>query len=706
MSLITKKILLYIVTALLAICLGLVICSFVFNASKSALAQDFDKPVVEWESKSSSKFDIVDNGDGSASLVGAKIGFSSTSTNPYSNVIKKTIIPENLYEGSNVNYTSLSFIVKYGEIPTYHDVYKNVPSSYHQQYQYSPRVMVCKDYLLVSNGWAMVDNTQKITVNYQKNGVNTSIEYGKPYTFWLNFADIIETGIVVGYDVYVKVEDANGVALVDETIHLYKVCSYMTSSLAVCEEIDLVLTNSITPFNNGTNYTFREILSDNQEKLFFDDIVHDEDISYYWKEDGITNNRVGKYVTNKDGACTTFGADKAFWTPDFDNRWTFKLVANNDWGYFTSQSFTYTNSAGEIKGPFDAGAIRIGLGQRYSDYGFKIDYLRDKITLSCAKSSLGSTTVDFDLDYTKEYRTSIVIRDVRDSEGTLKYRLQVLDMVEIGNEDNNITVTNLTDFLVTYGNSATWNGSSCLPKHMRLTNGNDHNSIPNSPLHENSDGCEFYLISLNISKYVTINGTTQKMNIANIQLPTLATDGMFVGYTCVENGKLYKAGTADLSSYTNSSFTFNPVFLSSVPKVLTFTDMRLVNVALCFKFEFSSRDSEFFNQFATINFFLKKDGVIIDCEQEALSDSDKTMLTLTTDILGANDYSSLFVASATFTIDYANGAETINAIGSCTNSAVHIADFALKNPLEFGVDSWSDAYTEEFERIILLGGTQ
>ena len=66
----------------------------------------------------------------------------------------------------------------------------------------------------------------------------------------------------------------------------------------------------------------------------------------------------------------------------------------------------------------------------------------------------------------------------------------------------------------------------------------------------------------------------------------------------------------------------------------------------------------------------------------------------------------MFVASATFTIDYANGAETINAIGSCTNSAVHIADFALKNPLEFGVDSWSDAYTEEFERIILLGGTQ
>ena len=702
MSLITKKILLSIVSSLLAICLGLVICSFVFNASISALAQDFDKPVVEWESKSSSKFDIVDNGDGSASLVGAKIGFSSTSTNPYSNVIKKTIIPENLYEGSNVNYTSLSFIVKYGEIPTYHDVYKNVPSSYHQQYQYSPRVMVCKDYLLVSNGWGMVDNTQKLTVKYQKNGVDTSIEYGKPYTFWLNFADIIETGIVVGYDIYVKVEDANGVALVDETIHLDKVCSYMTSSLAVCEEIDLVLTNSITPFDNGTNYTFREIYSDNHENLFFDDIVHDEDISYYWKEDGITNNRVGKYVTNKDGACTTFRADEAFCTPDFDNRWTFKLSVNNDWNYFSTETFTYINSSGELKGPFDAGAIRIGLGQRYSDYGFKIDYLRDKITLSCAKSSLGSTTVSFDLDYTKEYKTSIVVRDVRDSEGTLKYRLQVLDMVEIGNEEHKITVTNLTDFLVKYGNS----DGSYFPKHMRLTNGNDHNSIPNSPLHKNSEGCEFYLISLNINKDVTINGTTQKMNIANIQLPTLASDGTFIGYTCVENGKLYKAGTADLSSYTNSSFTFNPVFLSSVPKVLNFTDMRLVYVALRFKLEYSSSDSEFFNQFVSINFFLKKDGVIFNCEQEVLFDSDKTTLTITKDILSTSDYNSLFVAFATFTINYANGVKTINAIGSCTNSAVHIADFALKNPAKFGVDAWSDAYTEEFERIILLGATQ
>ena len=710
MSLTTKKIFLTIVSAMLALCVSFAVVSLFNNGSKPAYAQEQSKEVVEWTAgtgvatslptvESKNLFESKDGTLYEESFYTEKGLNKYTANSPLNKIIKKDVVFTALDESNSGGKTGVVVSAAWPNSGV---------SSY--EWQLGPRVHMFASYIMVGNGWSYDDS--EMTKYYLKNnpyaeGVDYSntedrykLEQGVPYSIYYGLdIQFDENDALSTFDIYLKITSFDGTqTYIDTTFEGISATPKLAAKVTKENSTDIAYyiftTAKISTSESNAKPKYREYaVSKIDGKL--DALEKDADISAYWLINYVDDNRVGKFADAASGACTTLTKDKQFYTPDFDNRWTFKLSVNNEWNYFSTEKFHSKSGTA-----YNAGAIRIGLGQRYSDYGFKIDYYRDKITLSCAKSTLGSTTVSFDLDYTKEYKTSIVVRDIRDDEGNLKYRLQVLDMVEIGNEEHKITVMNLTDFLVKYGNS----DGDYLPKHMRLTNGEDHNSLSTSDLCSTSEGCEFYLTSLEPQKYVYINSATAHvLNSAKIELPQA--EGI-IGYICENDGKLYKAGIADLSACVDAHIKFQAVTLPAMPTVLNVTDMRLVDVQLRFKLEVAKETYALLAEFGELNFVVKSGDEVVECTPNVLEKEDSYVMTLTTGVLAESDYAKQFVATATFTVDYANGAETINLPGSCTSSAAHCANYVKNNPTEFGVEAWNEAYIAEFDRIILAGGAQ
>ena len=554
MSLTTKKILLSIVSFALALSVAFAVVSFVQNGSKPAFAET-GKTVVEWTAGTPNGKDFVDNGDGTVTVTDAYAAvqqIKGDAYNAYKNIVKKTIVITNLVkQGVSGNHG-----VSIG-------IYNGSNSAYGaNKYAWTnPRVNIFDSCIQINNGWGD-GSSQSYSDNvfaYSYNDEPYTLQNNVPYTIYFGIENVdVEGELYV--EIYAKLTDVTGQITYVEQTHTLKAMNTLPKDFK--DQMNVRVRTGARSYTESTDpYYVKEFKVSTAKTYTLDALEHDEDISYYWLSNYVTDNKVGKEATA--ASCTTLTKDKQFYTPDFDNRWTFKLVVDNTYGFFTTE--TYKNAAGTKT--YNAGALRIGLGQRYSDIGFKFDYYRDKITLSCANSTLGSKSFNFELDPTKEYKVSIVVRDVRDDQGTLVYRMPVVDVVEIGNETHKITASMLINFLIVYGDKdeTTKPGSEILPKHMRLCNGEDFNSLAGSSLCETGDGCGFSLVSLEPWKYVTIGNQTDKINTANITLPEITDSSkVFVGYLCSADNQIYQPGKVNFASYLGKNITFTAIYNNKV----------------------------------------------------------------------------------------------------------------------------------------------
>ena len=548
MSLTTKKILLSIVSFALALSVAFAVVSFVQNGSKPAFAET-GKTVVEWTAGTPNGKDFVDNGDGTVTVTDSYAAvqqIKGDAYNAYNNIVKKTIVITNLVkQGVSGNHG-----VSIG-------IYNGSNSAYGaNKYAWTnPRVNIFDSCIQINNGWGS-GSSQSYSDNvfaYSYNGEPYTLQNNVPYTIYFGIENMdVEGELYV--EIYAKLTDVTGQITYVEQTHTLKAMNTLPEDFK--DQMNVRVRTGARSYTESTDpYCVKEYGTSTAKTYTLDALEHDEDISYYWLSNYVTDNKVSKQATAE--YCTTLTKDTQFYTPDFDNRWTFKLVVDNTYGFFTTE--TYNNAAGTKT--YNAGALRIGLGQRYSDIGFKFDYYRDKITLSCAESTLGSKSFDFELDPTKEYKVSIVVRDVRDDQGTLVYRMPVVDVVEIGNETHKITASLLIDFLVTYGDK----DGDYLPKHMRLCNGEDLNSLAGSSLCETGDGCGFSLVSLEPWKYVTIGNETHKINTADITLPEITDSSkVFVGYLCSADNQIYQPGKVNFASYLGKNITFTAIYNNKV----------------------------------------------------------------------------------------------------------------------------------------------
>ena len=718
MSLRTKKILLSVVSFALTLCVAFAVTSYLTNGLKPAYAETVApnlevKNVTNASASSAKEYRI--NGDGTISIFNATSGsgvpqIRTDQSNPYKNIIRYDIVITQELQNQDAIYAGI-------HVGLYAAGYSTNDTVANQ----NPRVHIFKDCIQFNNGWGN-GSTQSSSDNIfypQISGTDYTndaegryyIEANKPYSVYFS----TENQTIDG-NLYVKMyfKLASGEEANDADKTVYFEYSYAVKALSNTPNEIVDGSNTRTSVRSG----YRSYTHANDPKIllsyaagsvdtyYLDKLEHDEDISYYWDNSKIEGNKIGRVA--EDTGVTTYTKDDAFFTPDFDNRFTFKLKLDNKYGYFNNSN-TINGANGSVKG----GAIRIALGQTYSSYQFRFDFASDKIRLNVDKNGAMFSgydeatyrTYDFDLDKDKEYKVSIVVRDVRDENKVLKYRLSVMDVAEIGNESHCITVTMLSDFLVTYGDS----DGDYLPKHFRLLNANaDGKEIGATDLCPTSEGCGYDLISLNPWKGVSIKDGKSWTNINGyeVQLPDKDSNKIFVGYRCDADNNLYAPGNADFSKYEGTIVNVTALYIDKLPEVINKTDMSFVDVKLRFKLEVSDDAFEALENYAVIDFVVKKGDEVVQCEKDSVAGDGTTIMTLTTGVLDASDYDTVLVASATITIEYANcDAQTIQLPGTCSNSASHIASYALENPAEFGVEAWNEGYIAEFERI-LAGGAQ
>ena len=580
MSLTTKRIFLAIVSAMLALCVAFAVVTFVANGSNPAYAQGNEKTVVEWVGKPSSN-EMVNNGDGTITaneVYSAQKIVDGKNFNPVKNIVKKSLVITTMqdYSGGNTGINFGTF-------------WNSWTSPTTDETRLGPRVHLFGDCIRVGNGWGfnsastksyyLKNNPYAEGVNYGNTTDRYKLQEGVPYTVYFGITNKFDGTTLTGWDIYLKITSIDGTATyIDYTFEnitaTSKVKDKVTQDMA--ENDMFVYLGSGATRSISSSMRFSEYGSSSSKTLYLDELEKDADISEYWLINGISNNRIGKKVEEN---AKNYTGNNAFCTPDFDNRFTFKLSVNDEYGYFSSEKLTRTSD----NKSFNAGSLRITLGQRYKDYTFIFNFYTNKITLNQGalsvnggKSAIPSVAVDYDLDPAKEYKVSIAVRDVRDAEGNLVYRLQTLDVAEIGNEENKIHVERFSDMLVPYpegvdteGNKivdSIWNGENYLPMHFRLANYDDGvNTISASNLCATGDGCEAWIYSYDgPQKYVYINSETPHvLNSAKIELPAV-TEAGFVGYVCENDGELYQPGIVDMSDCVDAHIKFNAKFVTIV----------------------------------------------------------------------------------------------------------------------------------------------
>ena len=565
MKLSTKKIWLSIIAFIFIISATFTMVSYVTQNNSMAFALDLEKTTVEWNGSKGVGLDYIDNNDGTISVFSkyAPIGnVFAHNLNPYKNIIKKNILFTTLDESYDSGNSGVTISAQFN-FPSGHPLANETHKSY-----IGPRIHLLKNTFIVANAdtddpirteyYYKTDATSG-NVNYESSDNNYSLEQGVPYVFYFSVDNVKDGDAVIAYNIYLKIT-----SLDQENIYVDNVFQEVWTTESMTFDVSDVAYLAIHTGEdvNSTIEKFQEYPSSSSFKTYYtDELENDEDISYFWDSYGILNDKIEKKTTEKYATVQKDG--DPFYTPDFDNRFTFKVSVDNYYKYFTSEKFTAYESGKETL--HDAGAIYLGLGQRYSDYGFKLDYYRDKVTLSCALSTLGSASADYDFDCQKDYKVSLVIRDVRDSEGSLIYRLQIMDVVEIGNEANKITISLLSDYLVDYNVV----DSEIFPKHFRMANGNGHYGIVKSNLCDSSEGCGFSISAIEPWKDVTIidgeNQTTNKLNTAKLNLPVGSGAGEFGGYICSADKQFYPAGQlVDISSCKDKSITFTAKYTQTI----------------------------------------------------------------------------------------------------------------------------------------------
>lgn len=701
MSLKIKRILTYVLCFLLAACVALGVSAIIINASKPVLAEGTEttKDVVEWLPSNPDDLCFIETENNEGFIASSANGVITSTLNPYANIIKKTISFDSTNTTSG-GYAGNSLIVKFGATP--------VTGSY--KWQNAPRIALFSNCFQVCNAWGLTDIGQvKTTYYYQENADTTNgnpyttttnratVSANVPYTFLFGIEnnyvdDNAEIKVVESYDIYFKLTTLDGtITYVDYTFNLVATTN-LTTDLSNDEGTVLCLSSQHN-FSTSAQKRLREVNS--MAKI--DTLEHDEDISYYWdySAKATADKEDGKQASNDivvDGNLTLV-AGNYFYTPDFDNRFSFKFKADDSEGYFTSDKSNY-------------GQVRFQFGQRWSSTYFYLDYKNDKIGIFSHKPEEKTTSTSFVLDIEKEYKISLVIRDVRDINGVLVYRYPVMDIAEIGNESTNFaTISLLSNDLVEYNPADT----SKLETHFRV---DDYQDYYNGNIH--GFNCTISAIEP-WYEVTTVDGNNTKTDkIKGGDEVVTLTDGadsnkVFLGWiTSANETDIYKAGTAPLTADT----TYTALYLDTF-EVLNYTDMRLVNVQLRFKAAIVAQDWDLVNKYVNWGFDVTdtaaaqvasvQNVVGEDLDFVDGSTTDKTMR-ITID-LDESQYLTVYTANAFVEITYANsedgGSETLYADGTCKNSAANVASWAKDNPAEG--TTWSDKFIAEFDRIIAGG---
>ena len=476
------------------------------NTVVNATTATNSKEVVEWTAGAPTNQNVVYNGNGTISVSNvydAVQQIKGDAYNPYKNIVKKTIVITNLVSpGGGRHGVSIG-------------IYNSSNSAYGaNKYAWSnPRVNIFDSCIQINNGWG--DGSSQANTNnrfaYSYNGSAYTLQNNEPYTIYFGIENVDIQG-ELHVEIYAKVTDVTGQITYVEQTHTLKALNNVPKDFE--DTMNVRVRTGARSWTESTDpYCVKEYDASASETYAMDALEHDEDISYFWDWDKKIKNDLELGQRNINDIViqgpTTLTKDSYLYSPDFDNRMTFKLKVDNSKEYFTSERISYINASGEEKN-FTSGALKIGFGQRYHDVEFVIDFYRDTIKVNTCESTLtgSSKAVSYDLDVNKEYKVSLVVRDVRDANGVLKYRLPIMDIAEIGNETHSAQVMALSNDLVEYGNGS----GDILPKHLRFTDKNDHNSC--------SCGCFFTISSIeranwDRSYFLTVEGG-QKTALAEL----------------------------------------------------------------------------------------------------------------------------------------------------------------------------------------------
>lgn len=682
MSLKIKRILTYVLCFLLAACVAFGITAIIINASKPVLAEGTettestkiapDKEILEWENKSTYYYEE----DGVAYVGNTDNNFlrSGSEFNPYNNIIKKTIVINDFAtNGISIVYA---------------------PDAYNSYFH--PGVIIKTTSVMFRSAWDSNSRATK-TVTYNN---SAKLSTDVPYTFYFSMSNNLnetDSTLVDSYDIYFKLTSFDGA-----TVYTEYLCEGLKATIkegatvadkSTSKYAEVAITSSVASKGNITGTNVCEY--PRKMAVVLDEYENNEDISYFWNNSAkaTADKEDGKQVSNDiivDGNLTLI-AGSYFYTPDFDNRFSFKFKADDSESYFTNN-----------------GEVRFQFGQRWSSTYFYLNYKSDKIGIYTHKTTLATntTSTSFVLDIEKEYKISLVIRDVRDLNGVLVYRYPVMDIAEIGNESTNFaTIGLLSNDLVEYNPA----DSSKLETHFRV---DDYQDYYNGNIH--GFNCTISAIEPWYEVTTVDGNNTKTEKIKGGDEVVTLTDGadsnkVFLGWiTSANETDIYKAGTAPLTADT----TYTALYLDTF-EVLNYTDMRLVNVQLRFKAAIVAQDWDLVNKYVNWGFDVTdtaaaqvasvQNVVGEDLDFVDGSTTDKTMR-ITID-LDESQYLTVYTANAFVEITYANsedgGSETLYADGTCKNSAANVASWAKDNPAEG--TTWSDKFIAEFDRIIAGG---
>lgn len=698
MSLKIKRILTITLCSVLLACVAFGATAFIINKLKPVYAEGTEntitqREVVEWTTGSNTTLEFVDNGDGTGYTQGGLSNLVSTTTSAYTNILKKAIKIEKIeaYKGS---YSGISVQTNYTTYPT-------GLTSDGYRWQTTPRVVFFKDCFIIANSWGRSDthNPQKTVYNYK---LNADTSNGNPYVdatgkvniapdnyvIYFGLENVYEDAnaedkVVKGFNIYAKLTSLDGSNVyvdytfyVDTTTYMNVDCSGVYKNVCIATSQNL---------SSSASKDFRELAD---SKIYYiDELENDEDISFYWdkaKKDATDANE-GLAPSNDiliDG-CQTFAKGDYFYSPDFDNRITLKFKAEAD------ADNTYWSTG--------RGEVRFSFGQRYSNPEFVLDYKNNTVELEFNNSTLANKTASksFTLDVTKEYKVSMVIRDIRTADESLAYRLLVLDVAEFGNETNCVSLSLLAGDTREYG-------ANINTTHFRIDDGTQAAGAGTGFT------CKVSAIEPWYNLTVVDGDSTETTKIKSGEDAVTLTDGadenkIFVGWLYSGNENvIYKAGKAPL----NGDETYTALYLDKF-EMLDVTSMSLVNVKLKYKAEISASDWTLIDKHLDFGFDVV-DGVtpLTVNEGVALEGDGADRILNVIFAVAEENYQTEYRARAFFTVTYANaedsGVETIYADGQCRNSAAAIADYALKNPELFGAYNgvWGDKYVAEFNRIM------
>lgn len=700
-----KCILLPVLSIFLVFCIALSANLISNNGTHSAYAIDTEtqtetepvKEVYEWTADTTGLEFIEDgSGNGAGKLVSPLKGIISTDKSAYDVIIKKAITINGLDSVGGAN-TGIGFI-------TYFE--NNPYTSDGNRWQNTPRLRLYSDCFYVSNAFGRGNSgIGQVDTQYK---YNKSPDYDRtdgyhPYNKWVsgaqglpdgdyyvyfgienNFVDATaEVKVVESFDIYVKLTNIEGTeTFIDYTFNQVPLTA-MTMDLSE-DEGNMFYISSNHNLSASATPKFREF----SQYAKVDALEHDEDISYYWNKTAKDASDANKGLEPSNDIKVVkdleLTVDSYFYTPDFDNRFSFKFVADDSEGYFTNY-----------------GKVKFVFGQRWTGTVFYLDYKADKIGIYTNKPSEVEKSTAFVLDIEKAYKVSLVIRDIRDNEGELIYRLPTIDVAEIGNETNCVSLCMISNDLVVYDPTVSTGGSSFVETHFKVQDKDDY--------YYTDDRYGFRCTLSAIEPWydlTVVDGETTKTDKIKggnevVTLTKGADEGKtFIGWlTSANENEIYTIGKAPL----NENTTYTALYLDTFA-VINEADIKLGNVQLRYRATIKASDWETVNKFVTFGFNVVSgitplsvnDGV------ELIGDGEEKTLNIVFAVDEVN-YQTEYVAKATFTVTYANedGVVTVETKTWCKNSASHIAKYALDNPEEVGAtNGWSQAYIDEFNRII------